>query len=219
MNTAQEVQCWRCGGRHEVSLFCSACQAIQLLPPQADYFAALDLPRNLMLDESEITQRYYDLSRRLHPDLYQTGTPQEKEASLKNTALLTHAYRTLRDPVQRGQYWLELHGEQLGKENNRVPPQLAALVFEVQEKLAEFREAGEAGKTSEAHAELAAIRDDLNAQLAQLLNGLRANFAQWRSGGAQPELLRALKNVLAEIAYLRTLLRDVEKGSDASWNA
>jgi len=92
-----------------------------------------------MLDESELTRRYYELSRRLHPDLYQTGVPQEKEASLKNTAVLTRAYRTLRDPVQRGQYWLELHGEQLGKENNKVPPKLAALVFEVQEKLAELR--------------------------------------------------------------------------------
>lgn len=219
MNTAQEVQCWRCGGQHKVSLFCPACQAIQLLPPQADYFTALNLPRNLVLDGSEISQRYYDLSRRLHPDLYQTGASQEKEASLKNTALLTRAYRTLRDPVQRGQYWLELHGEQLGKENNRVPPKLAALVFEVQEKLAELREANPTWKASEAQAELVMIRDDLNAQLAQLLDSLRANFAQWNSGGAQPELLRSLKNMLAEIAYLRTLLRDVEKGSEAAWNA
>jgi molecular chaperone HscB len=131
MNTAQEVQCWRCGDQHEVSLFCPVCQAIQLLPPQADYFTVLELPQNPMLDESELTRRYYELSRLLHPDLHQTGAQQEKEASLKNTALLTHAYRTLRDPMQRGQYWLELHSEQCGKENNRVPPQLAALVFEV----------------------------------------------------------------------------------------
>jgi len=172
-----------------------------------------------MLDENELTQRYYALSRRLHPDLYQTGARQEKEASLKNTAALTRAYRTLRDPVQRGQYWLELHGEQLGKENNKVPPKLATLVFEVQEKLAEFRESSVDGKTSEAQAELVAIRDNLNAQLAQLLDSLRANFTQWDSGGAQPERLRALKNLLAEIAYLRTLLRDVEKGSEALWNA
>ena len=53
---------------------------------------------------------------------------------------MNRAYRTLRDVVQRGQYWLELQGEQLGRDNNRVPPALAALVFEVQEKLAEARE-------------------------------------------------------------------------------
>src|SRR5215470_4579069 len=186
MNTAQKVRCWRCDDQHQVSLFCPACQAIQLLPPQADYFTILDLPQNPMLDENELTQRYYALSRRLHPDLYQTGAQEEKEASLKNTAVLTRAYRTLRDPVQRGQYWLELHGEQLGKENNKVPPKLATLVFEVQEKLAEFRESSVAGKTSEAQAELVAIRDNLNAQLAQLFDSLRSNFTQWNNGGVQP---------------------------------
>jgi hypothetical protein len=103
------------------------------------------------------------------------------------------------------------------KENNWVPPK-AALVFSPR-KLTELREAGMAGKTSEARTELAVIRDDLNAQLAQLLGSLRANFAQWDSNSTQPELLRALKNMLAEIAYLRTLLRDVEKGSEALWNA
>ena len=113
-----------------------------MLPPQADYFTVLSFPRQPSLDERVLTQRYYELSRRLHPDLYQTGALQEREASLKNTALLTRSYRTLRDPVQRGQYWLELHGEQLGKDNNKVPPKLAALVFEVQEKLAELHESG-----------------------------------------------------------------------------
>ncbi len=219
MDTVQEVRCWRCGSQHEVSLFCPACEAIQVLPPQTDYFTVFDFSHTPRLEETELTRRYYDLSRRLHPDLYQTGTSHEKEASLKNTALLTRAYRTLRDPVQRGQYWLELHGEPLGKDNNKVPPQLATLVFEVQEKLAELREADVKGKTNEAQAELSTIRDDLNAQIAQLLGALEANFAQWRDGGAQAELLRSLKNLLAEIAYLRTLLRDVEKGSEASWNA
>jgi len=75
------------------------------------------------------------------------------------------------------------------------------------------------GKTSEAQAELTVIRDNLNAQLAQLFDSLRSNFTQWDSSGAQPERLRALKNMLAEIAYLRTLLRDVEKGSEGLWNA
>jgi molecular chaperone HscB len=162
-----------------------------------------------------LTQRYYELSRQLHPDLYQTGTVQEKEASLKNTALLTRAYRTLRDAVQRGQYWLELKGEQLGRDNNRVPPELAELVFEVQEQLAEAREARAAGKDTEVQAELVQIRSELEQHLSRLRNDLDVNFAQWEDLSARPTLLPALKRILSEIAYLRTLLRDVEKESEA----
>jgi molecular chaperone HscB len=188
---------------------------MQLVSSQADYFRVLGIPKSPVVDESVLTQCYYELSRRLHPDLYQTETAQEKEASLKNTALLTRAYRVLRDAVQRGQYWLELNGEQLGRDNNQVPPKLAELVFDVQEKLAEAQEARAAGKDAEVQAELVRIRSELDQHLSRLRSDLDANFAQWEDLSARPTLLPALKRILSEIAYLRTLLRDVEKESEA----
>jgi molecular chaperone HscB len=189
------------------------------LPPQTDYFSVFGLPLRPAIDEAALTRQYYDLSRRLHPDLYQTGTAEEKGASLKNTVLVNRAYRTLRDLVARGQYWLELRGEALGKENNRVPPTLAALVFEVQEKLAEIRDAREAGEGEGGKAALAEIRGDLDGQMQRLRTALTANLAQWEDEQRAPELLGQLKRLLSEIAYLRTLLRDVEKESEVSWNA
>lgn len=219
MSSADTVRCWRCAHEHQIALFCPSCQALQILPAQVDYFGVLGIPRNPVVAEAALAQRYYELSRRLHPDLYQTGTAEEKEASLKNTALLNRAYRTLRDVVQRGQYWLELQGEQLGKDNNRVPPALAALVFAVQEKLAELREAHEEGEEEEIKAELTEIRTDLEGQMKRLRAALTENLAHWNGDGRAPELLQKLKNLLSEIAYLRTLLRDVEKESDTSWNA
>jgi hypothetical protein len=45
------------------------------------------------------------------------------------------------------------------------------------------------------------------------------NLAQWDGDRQAPDLLRNLKNLLSEIAYLRTLLRDVEKENDTQWNA
>jgi molecular chaperone HscB len=218
MNHEARVRCWRCAGEHQPTLFCPACQALQPLSPQIDYFSVLGFPHRPVIDEAALTQRYYDLSRRLHPDLYQTGTAEEKAASVKNTALLNRAYRTLRDLVQRGQYWLELQGEQLGKDNNRVPPALAALVFAVQEKLAEIRELRAEGGKPEQHSELAQIRLELDDQMAGLRNVLTNNLARWDGENSSAELLRELKNLLSEIAYLRTLQRDVEKESETPWN-
>jgi len=219
MKTNAVVRCWRCGHQHQATPFCPACEALQPVSSQIDYFSILGIPKNPLIDESVLTQRYYELSRRLHPDLYQTGTTQEKEASLKNTALLTRAYRTLRDAVQRGRYWLELHDERLGRDNNRVPPKLAALVFDIQEKLAEMREDRTSGNVAEVQKELVQIRTDLERHLARLRSDLETNFAKWGEDASQPVLLSTLKNTLSEIAYLRTLLRDVEKESESSWNA
>ena len=195
-------------------MFCPACGALQPLPPDIDYFTVFGLARDPMLDEQALANTYYDLSRQLHPDLHQTGAAEEQEASLQNTAVLNRAYRTLRNPVQRGQYWLELNGEQLGKKNNKVPPDLALLVFEVQEKLAAVREASTTGiddALADLKAELTQVRDDLDERMQGLQQKLAANFSKWEQADTSSELLSELKRVLSDMAYLRTLTRDVEK--------
>ncbi len=228
MASAETILCWRCNNDFPAAALCPSCEAIQPLPPHIDYFGILGVARQPVLDEKVLSTRYYDLSRRLHPDLYQTGTAQEQEASLKNTALLNKAYRILRDPAQRGVYWLELHGEKLGKDNNRVPPQLASLVFSIQEQLEELRESRSAGKEADVQKALGQLKAELEEQRTQMQNALTENFAKWEmrevesaaGGTAQNSALLAdLKRILSEMAYLRTLLRDVEKENDVPWNA
>ena len=122
-------------------------------------------------------------------------------------------------------YWLELHGEKLGKDNNRVPPQLASLVFSIQEQLEELRESRSAGKEEEVQKALGQIKAELEEQRAQMQTALAENFTKWESESAADNttqnsaLLADLKRILSEMAYLRTLLRDVEKENDVSWNA
>ncbi len=208
------VRCWRCQDEHTPQVFCPACEALQPLPPDIDYFTVFGLVRDPLLDGQALANTYYALSRQLHPDLHQTGAAEEQEASLQNTAVVNRAYRTLRDPVQRGQYWLELNGEQLGKENNKVPPDLALLVFEVQEKLAAVREASTTGPSDALgglKAELTQVRDDLDERRQSLQQKLTANFSKWGQADSSNELLSELKRVLSDMAYLRTLTRDVEK--------
>jgi len=48
---------------------------------------------------------------------------------------------------------------------------------------------------------------------------LAENLVQWTSEQRSPDLLPQLKRLLSEIAYLRTLSRDVERESEALWNA
>ncbi len=220
MTTPETIRCWRCQSEVPVALLCSRCEAVQPLPSQLDYFRVLGVKRNPALDESALATRYYELSRRLHPDLYQTASVQEREASLHNSALVNRAYRTLRNPVQRGVYWLELHGEKLGANNNRVPPQLASLVFAVQEQLEELRDARRAGQQAEVDDALSQLRTQLEEQRAQSQTALTRNFSRWHDDSPETSaLLAELKSVLSEMAYLRTLLRDVEKENEVSWNA
>ena len=208
----ERVGCWHCGAEHSPSLFCPACKAIQLLPDQADYFQVMGLPRRLVVDTQALQKRYYELHRCLHPDRYQTGPQEARQASLRNTAAVNRAYRTLRDPIDRGLYWLTLRGESLGAGNNQVPADLAALVFELQEQLEELRAARRGNGAVQLAQEIAACHTELLQRQSALLEQLGQNFVRWDTGEADTgTLTRELKAILSALAYLGTLIRDVEK--------
>lgn len=207
------VRCRHCGAEQSPAPFCSACDRLLALPPDADHYQVFGIPRRLALDTAELSRRYYDLSRRLHPDGHSAGSAEDLDAAMRNTAALTRAYRALRDPVARALDWLDLHGEKLG-DDNRVPPALAAQVFEVQEKLEELRHSRGDEQTSLA-AEVRSERDGLTARAEALQQKLAANFDAWNADGADSAaLLRELKAILSERAYLATLIRDVGAALD-----
>jgi len=207
----ERVRCWQCGAEHAPDYFCPTCGAIQPLPEQLDYFRVMGIPPNLVVDLAALQQRYYELHRLLHPDRYQTGAQSARVASLRNTAAVNRAFTTLRDPIDRGLYWLALQGESVGTNNNRVPPELAALVFATQEQLEELR----AARGTPAADDLATAVRDTRAELATrrdaLLDRLQANFTTWDAGGDAAALRRELKTLLSDLAYLGTLLRDLDK--------
>jgi molecular chaperone HscB len=199
-------ECWRCAERTGLHLTCLACDAPQPLASDADLFAVLGLPRHLTVARDDLERRYLDASRGVHPDRHQTADARTRALSLAASAAVNKAYRTLRDPVERGRYWLELHGEALGRDNNRVPPALAELVFETQEALESFR-GGSASRD-----DVAATHEALAERLRQLVRDLEARYVAWdASDPAAVPVLGELKRRLSEIAYLGTLVEDVDE--------
>ncbi len=105
---------------------------------QLDCFAALGMPRKLAIDLGALERRYHEMSRKIHPDRFASSAVQVRDASIRATATLTRSYRTIRDPVARGLYWLELLGEKLGENNKRVPPELAEMSLRCRSNLPSF---------------------------------------------------------------------------------
>lgn len=209
----RRIPCWRCRQLNPPAFFCPHCEAIQLLPSNSDYLALFGFAGRPGIETDELQRRYYDLSRRLHPDRFQTGSPEEQRASVRAAALLNDAFRTLKDVESRGRWWLERAGDSLGRENNQVPPSLAAEVFEVQEKLADLRAAS--GLEREAlQTETRGILETLAARLEGERAAVRSALADWPEATEAKQLGEArerLKQLLSELSYLRTLERDVRR--------
>ncbi len=211
------IKCQACDREQQPRLLCAQCGAP--LGAGLDLFAALGLPRKLTIDPARLEQTYHDLGRRIHPDRFASKSVRLRDASLRATALLTRAYRTLRDPVSRGLYWLELNGHKLADNNKSVPADLAEMVFEVQEQLADLRVARD-GSGGEAERLRGAV-DERRTELHRMIEGgsreLVQNFARWDAHGAgRDALVMELKLVLSKIAYLRTLIRDIDRELDSA---
>src|SRR5713226_9779796 len=107
--------CWACGDMRATH-FCESCGKVQP-PVPADYFTFFGLPRKLNLDVGALEKDFYELSRKLHPDLNARSASKEQEWSLQQSSLLNDAYRTLKDPVRRTQYLLRLEGVELEEQS------------------------------------------------------------------------------------------------------
>jgi len=203
----REGACWRCESRVGLAPACGTCHAPQPVNGQVDHYDILGVERSLVVDPAELDCRYHDLARSIHPDRHQVGGARSATLSVQATAALNRAYRTLREPIARGRYWLDVHGRSLTADNNRVPPALATLVFDVQEQLEELRAAPNAAGV---RAGVEAARADVKARLGDEIAALEACYATWKTA-ADASVLDDLKQRLTQISYLKTLLGDVEE--------
>ncbi|TYZ57328.1 hypothetical protein PybrP1_002920 [[Pythium] brassicae (nom. inval.)] len=137
-----EKDCWKCHHATECcALFCQSCDAIQPLNREnaCDYFEMFKIPKNFSLEQRKIEQTYWNLQKRLHPDLYGSKSEFEKELSATNAAVVNDAYNMLKTPNTRVKYLLALHGiDALGESaSTAVDPALLMRTMEIREEIDE----------------------------------------------------------------------------------
>jgi molecular chaperone HscB len=74
------------------------------------YFELFDLPQGFSVDSGLLGERYRQLQRELHPDRFAGGTAQEQRLAVQYSGLVNQAYNTLKQPLSRALYLLELAG-------------------------------------------------------------------------------------------------------------
>src|SRR5665213_895890 len=130
------------------------------------FYEAFGLEPALSLDSDDLKKRFYDRSRQWHPDKFSRAPAAEQEKALEMTAVLNDAFRTLRDPVSRAEYFLKEKGIELSKV---APPELLEEVFELNMALEELRDGDDSARPQlvEAQSRFIAMRDAIDRSLAE----------------------------------------------------
>jgi molecular chaperone HscB len=231
MTSTPTIQmCRTCGGGAPIDAhFCPQCTKILTLARHGDYFRFLGLPRTLNLDTTDLEQRFRALSRQFHPDYFYNAAPSERLASLERSSYLNDAYRTLRQPIARIEYLLELEGQGVGSSartgiageggTKDVPPALLEEVFALNEELDEIRAMRSSGAPEDtwrarlqtARGPIEAKRKEHEERLADLARDWDAIEGGPDSAAGRRAVLDALREQMLERNYINNLLAGIER--------
>ena len=100
-----------------------------------NYFEIFGLPVQLKVDKTELPKKFFELSRKFHPDFYANSTPSEQQRALEITASLNKALKTFQNPDETIKYVLQLKGLLEEEEKYQLPPEFLMEVLEINEKL------------------------------------------------------------------------------------
>jgi molecular chaperone HscB len=131
-----------------------------------NYFELFGLDPLFGIDTIELERVYRDLQSQVHPDRYAHLPESERRLSMQWATRVNEAYRTLRQPLSRAQYLLELNGIDTRHESNTaMPPDFLMEQMEWREAAAEARAAEDMDGLERLHHRLDAQADGLFAEV------------------------------------------------------
>ena len=104
-----------------------------------NYFELFEISETLTPDASTIKNRFYELSRKYHPDFYTQSSESEQSDILEKAALLNKAYKVFQNKDALIKYVLIDKGLLVEEEKYELPPEFLMEVMEHNEALMEAK--------------------------------------------------------------------------------
>ena len=185
-------------------------QCGRILPPsERSHFEVFGLPEDrLAIDEAALEKRFFELSRKYHPDRFANKSPSEVEVAHEYSSALNNAYRTLKDPITRAKYVVERKLGSLEEKSAQVPAEMAEFFFEIHDVLDTIRDS-DGNPPESALKEVDNAEKQLSKKVQDIEDSLQSHFAKYDETGDQKEIEK-IKQILHERAYIRSFLRQID---------
>ncbi|HWW42308.1 iron-sulfur cluster co-chaperone HscB C-terminal domain-containing protein [Pedobacter sp.] len=171
-----------------------------------DYFELYGLSLSFNPDPAVIKQKFYELSKKFHPDFYIMESQEKQEEVLELSTLNNKAYQILSDPQKRLHYILELKGLLKEGENYVLPQHFLMEMMDVNEALMELEFEPDAGKLLTIKAEVDLIEKKLFDELLVLTSGFETQDDE-----QQKQSLLKIKDLYYRNKYLLRLRERLDK--------
>ena len=175
----------------------------------ANFFELFGLPVRFALDKVALDKAYRDLQAQVHPDRFADAGAAEQRVSMQWATRANEAYNTLRKPLKRARYFLELRGVDLATESNTaMPTDFLIEQMEWREAVDEARKGGDHHELEALHRRVGTELDRRYGEIMMLLDG--------RGAEPDPDVLQSRESrdnaalEVRKLMFLEKLVQDID---------
>ena len=103
-----------------------------------NYFDFFELPERLRVDEDLLKKKFYQNSRKFHPDYYTLSDDSEQQEALRLSSINNEGYKVLLDFEKRVYHLLVINDQMQEEGSNEIPQDFLMEMMDVNEKLMEL---------------------------------------------------------------------------------
>jgi molecular chaperone HscB len=164
----------------------------------SDYFEIFSMVVGWQVDRNSLDASYRQLQQEFHPDRYASKGDVERRLAVQAASLINQAYETLKSPLKRAQYLLELKKIDASQDNHMTHdgPFLMAQI-ELREQLSELRD----------NTDPFAALEELRVGVEQTFTALQDQFASEYQSDKDSDAF----NTVTKMQFSSKLLHEIEQ--------
>ena len=170
-----------------------------------NYFELYDLPVSFHPDQAAVKAKYYELSRRYHPDRFAQAGAAGVADALDMSSVNNAAYKTLQDGDWTMAYILKLNGLLEDEEKYALPPGFLMEMMDINEAVSEY----EIEPTDEDARNMAI--NALNEQMELWDDATHLLIERFDKGEKNKELILEIKDQYFRKKYLLRIKERIDK--------
>lgn len=169
-----------------------------------NYFELYELPIHFILDEKEVKRKFYQLSKKYHPDFYTLESAEKQAEILELSTLTNEAYKILSDADKRMKYILSLKNILDEEGKAKIPQEFLMEMMDVNEALMELEFDFDENNLSQ-------LKDTLREKENALYETVRTTIEGYQDGTTSDAELKKIKEFYYKKRYLLRIQENLNK--------
>jgi molecular chaperone HscB len=167
-----------------------------------NYFELFDIPISLNPDKNQVRQKFFELSRRYHPDFFTQENEFEQSEALEKASGVNKGLKVLQNQDETIKYVLQLKGLLEEEEKYQLPPDFLMEMMDLNEEMMD-------AKMEQDEESLARIRKSIAGVQQEIFEPVKGIVEGYEEGKTTTEELLKVKEYYYKKKYLSRILATI----------